>query len=242
MTSFRLRPALNDSEATAGFTLLEAVIATALMAMILAALATVTRQWLPNWNRGIVRVQGTEQVALGLERLGADLAAAEFISSASDNRPAFDGTDRSITFVRTALGPNTGPGLDLVRIAEMNTGNGLQVLRTRAPFIPNAFGNARLQQGSYDPVVLLRMPYRVAFAYAGPSRMWQPTWRSQTELPAAVKVTIVNTARPDAPLLTAAIPVHARLPVECVVAKSPADCLAARSQPRRAGEAGKSAL
>ena len=57
MTSFRPGRPLNDfvpsigrarHNSTAGFTLLEAVIATALMAMILAALATVTRQWLPN--------------------------------------------------------------------------------------------------------------------------------------------------------------------------------------------------
>ena len=36
----------------AGFTLVEAMVATALMGMILAAIATVTAQWLPNWNRG----------------------------------------------------------------------------------------------------------------------------------------------------------------------------------------------
>ena len=189
-----------------------------------------------------MRVQGNEQVALGLERLGADLAAAEFISSGTDTRPVFDGTDRSITFVRTALGPNAGPGLDLVRIAEIDTENGPQLLRTRSPFIPNAFGNAMRQQSSYDPVVLLRMPYRLAFAYAGPSRTWQPTWRSQYQLPAAIKVTLVNTSRRDVPLLTTTIPVHAKLPVECAVAKSPTECLAARSQPARAADGGKSAL
>src|SRR5262245_49595002 len=175
MTLFHLGRPLNECvpashrtrcDSTAGFTLLEAVIATALMAMILAALATVTRQWLPNWNRGIVRVQGNEQVALGLERLAADLAAAEFISAGQNTRPVFDGTDRSITFVRTALGPNAGPGLDLVHIAEIDTEKGAQLLRTRSPFIPTAFGNAKRQQGSYDPVVLLRMPYRLAFSYA----------------------------------------------------------------------------
>ena len=65
----------------AGFTLLEALVAMALMGLILAALATITAQWLPNWNHGIARVQRNEQVALGLERLAADLAAAEFISA-----------------------------------------------------------------------------------------------------------------------------------------------------------------
>ena len=43
-----------------GFTLFEALVATALMGVILAALTMLTSQWLPNWNRGIARVQRTE--------------------------------------------------------------------------------------------------------------------------------------------------------------------------------------
>ena len=41
-----------DKDTRAGFTLLEALVATALMGLILAALATITAQWLPNWDRG----------------------------------------------------------------------------------------------------------------------------------------------------------------------------------------------
>ena len=63
----------------AGFTLLEALIATALMGIILATLATITAHWLPNWNRGFARVQRNEQLALAVERVIADLAAAEFV-------------------------------------------------------------------------------------------------------------------------------------------------------------------
>ena len=103
----------------AGFTLVEALLATALMGAILAAIATVTAQWLPNWNRGFVRVQRTETLAVGLERIVADLAAAEFITAgATIRQPVFDGTELSVTFLRTAIGPNTRPGLELVRIAE----------------------------------------------------------------------------------------------------------------------------
>jgi len=59
-----------------GFTLLEALIAMALMAFILTALAAVTAQWMPSWNYGIARVQRSEDIALGLARLTTDLAAA----------------------------------------------------------------------------------------------------------------------------------------------------------------------
>ena len=97
--------------AIAGFTLVEALLATALMGAILAAIATVTAQWLPNWNRGFIRVQGTETLAAGLERIIADLAAADFVTAGSNIRqPVFDGTELSVTFLRTAIGPNTRPG------------------------------------------------------------------------------------------------------------------------------------
>ena len=72
----------------AGFTLVEALLATALMGAILAAIATVTAQWLPNWNRGFERVQRVELLAIGLERIVADLAAAEFVTAGANVRAA----------------------------------------------------------------------------------------------------------------------------------------------------------
>src|SRR5262249_50181543 len=93
--------------AVAGFTLVEVLIATALMGTILAALATISAQWLPNWIRGITRIQRNEHVALGLERLSADLAAAEYIPPHREKwQPIFEGMETSVTFVRTAIGPN----------------------------------------------------------------------------------------------------------------------------------------
>src|SRR5205085_4852655 len=121
----------------AGFTLVEALLATALMGAILAAIATVTAQWLPNWNRGFARVQGSETLALGLERIVADLAAAEFVTAGAGVRqPVFDGTELSVSFLPTALGPNTRPGLELVRIMEMGGDKGLTTVRPRARFRP----------------------------------------------------------------------------------------------------------
>src|SRR4029077_18589397 len=113
----------------------EALLAVALMGAILAAIATVTAQWLPNWNRGFARVQGTETLAVGLERIVADLAAAEFVTAGAGIRPpVFDGTELSVTFLRSAIGPNTQPGLELVRIGETSGDKGLMTVRTRARF------------------------------------------------------------------------------------------------------------
>jgi len=122
---------------TAGFTLIEALIATALMVAILAALATITAQWLPNWNRSFVRVQRMELTSIGLERIVADLAAAQFVPAHSEAKgPLFDGEELSVTFVRSAIGPNAQPGLQIVRIGETADARGLAVIRTAAPFAP----------------------------------------------------------------------------------------------------------
>src|SRR5215468_10433300 len=103
MTTGSVRPRAEE----AGFTLIETLIALALTGLVLSALATITAQWLPNWYRGVARVQRNEQVAIALDRISADLAAAMYISANREQRaPWFDGTELAVTFVRTALGPN----------------------------------------------------------------------------------------------------------------------------------------
>ena len=51
-----MRHALAGSH-SAGFTLVEALLATLLMMVIVGALATVTAQWLPNWGRGFAHIE-----------------------------------------------------------------------------------------------------------------------------------------------------------------------------------------
>src|SRR5258708_12080275 len=104
----------------AGFTLLEALIATTLMAMVLAAIGGITAQWLPSWNRGFMRVQRSEPFAVALDRLAADLSASEFVTPNREAKlPIFEGTPSAVTLVRSAVGPNTPGGLEGVRIAEI---------------------------------------------------------------------------------------------------------------------------
>ena len=207
---------------TAGFTLIEVLCATALIAMILSALAAVTAQWLPNWNRGISRIQRNEHVALGLERLSADLAAAEFIPANNQSPlPLFDGGPRQVTFVRTAVAAYAAPGLEVVRIAEINDARGPMLLRSRAVFAPSIINPQALQFG--DPVVLLRTPYRISLSYSGKDRVWRDDWRQRPQLPTAVRLTLHDSTRQQN--LSTAILVHAELPIECLLAKSLNECL-----------------
>ncbi len=224
--------------AIAGFTLVEALLATALMGAILAAIGTVTAQWLPNWNRGFIRVQGTETLAAGLERIIADLAAAEFVTASADARqPVFDGTELSVTFLRTAIGPNTRPGLELVRIREAGGERGLMTVRTHARFMPMGRDGVEVQPPPANPVVLIRAPYRVTFAYAGPDRVWRPVWRGEGELPAAIRVQLRDAATDRTLSVSTATLVHANMPADCVIAEVIADCLNRPAVPGIPGQA-----
>jgi general secretion pathway protein J len=211
---------------TRGFTLIEVLMATALMGAILAALATVTAQWLPNWNRGFARVQRSEQLGLGLERLVADLAAAEFVSPGRGTvTPLFDGAEQSVTLVRTAIGPNARAGLDIVRIAEVGSDRGPALVRSRALFVPAAEGSGAIPTNFTEPVVLVRAPFRVLFSYAGPDRIWKNSWRGAPLLPRAIRATVRDSTTGQTLATTTATLVHAEVPVDCLTAEVMRDCL-----------------
>jgi general secretion pathway protein J len=177
-----------------GFTMFEALVAIALMGLILGALASVTAQWLPNWNRGIALAQRNEQVAIAFDRLAADLAAADY-AARSDGVPLFRGTEQGVMFVRSALGPNGSPGLEMVRITEMNDSRGLALVRMRAPFVPVPSDDPQADLVSFtDPVVLLRAPFRVGFAYAGRDGKWTNRWRND-DLPTSVRFDVRDVER-----------------------------------------------
>jgi general secretion pathway protein J len=184
-------------EAEAGFTMFEALVAIALMGLILGALTTVTAQWLPNWTRGVAQTQLNEQVATALDRLAADLAAAEYISpNRLNSSPVFLGTELGITFVRSALGPNNRPGLEIVQIVQTTDSQGPALVRMRARFALLPTGDLSLDPIPFaDPVVLLRAPYHLTFAYADPDGVWTSNWRNSGVLPAAVRFEVREAER-----------------------------------------------
>jgi general secretion pathway protein J len=222
-------PARRARRNDAGFTLIEVLMATLLMTIILGALATVTSQWLPNWNRGMARVQRAERLAMGLDRIAADLAVAEMIPINGDSRaPLFEGSELSVTFARTAVGPNARPGLEIVRLIEKADDQGVAMVRERAPFTPMPT-DAQIRFA--DQVVLIRLPFRVTFSYAGPDQVWQPTWRGQGQLPEMIRIAVRNGATGQVLGVSSAAIVHVNAPAECARAKDAPACLNAKLKP-----------
>ena len=199
-----------------GFSLIEALAALALTGLVLSALATITAQWLPNWNRGFDRIQQSELVGISMRRIAADLAAAEHVPPNRDqDKPLFDGSASSVTFVRTALGPNVGVGLDVVRIGETTDQGRPVTVRSRAAFGPLPPGLSPSEQINVsDPVVLLRSPFRLSFAYAGPDRVFRDTWHDADKLPAAIMLTVRDVASGRILSVSTVTPVHVDAPAD----------------------------
>jgi general secretion pathway protein J len=205
-----------ERRSEAGFTLIEALVALALTGLVLSALATLTAQFLPNWNRGVDRIQQSELIGIAMQRMAADLAAAEFIPANRESRkPWFEGSAFSVTFVRTALGPNAGAGLDVVRIGETTDQGRLVTVRSRASFAPVPAGVSPSEQvHTSDPVVLLRPPLRLSFAYAGADRVFRDEWRGADKLPAAIMLTVRDAASEHVLSVSTVTPVHVDAPAK----------------------------
>jgi prepilin-type N-terminal cleavage/methylation domain-containing protein len=92
----------------AGFSLIEALVAVALMGVILFSLTLITGQWMPAWRRAYDRVQRSESPMIAFDRVAADIGAAEFVKvDRSSKAVLFEGTQRAITLVRTSVGSDT---------------------------------------------------------------------------------------------------------------------------------------
>jgi general secretion pathway protein J len=218
-----------------GFTLIEALVALALTGLVLSALGTITAQWLPNWNRGVDRIQQSELIGMAMQRIAADLAAAEFVPPNRDrSKPMFDGSALSVTFVRTALGPNVGVGLDVVRISETIDRGDLVTVRSRAPFGPLPAGVSLSEQINVsDPVVLLRAPLRMSLGYAGPDWVFRDSWHDMDKLPAAIMLTVRDALSERVLSVSTVTPVHVDAPASA--GKSDDDGKSANPAPKPGG-------
>lgn len=212
-----------------GFTLIEALIGVALMGLILSILAVVAAQWIPNWRAGFARLQSADLAGLALDRLTADLAAAEFIAPIGQEHPLFYGSAGAVTFVRSQLGPKpaSGPaptGLEIIRFADSPDAGGL--VRFRTPFTAeNSTGAASADFEFSDQNLILRAPFKVSFGFAGPDRAWNDDWSNARTLPTAVRVTVRSANSDQILAISTATLIHVDAPAACASNSAESKCL-----------------
>jgi general secretion pathway protein J len=208
-----------------GFTLVEALVAVLLTSIIMAALAAVTAQWMPGWERGIGRLQRIDTLAAGLDRLTGDIAAAKIVSTQGDKAPLFDGRELSLVFVRQTLNPNSTGGLEIVRLAQTSDERGPVLVRSSAPFTPDvSYAGDANAIAFANPVAMLRGPYSITFSYAGLDRIWHDTWRRRSILPRAVRIRLRDLATLTTLAISTTTPIYAEVSPGCVLAAATAQC------------------
>lgn len=195
------------SQGAEGFTLIETLIALLLLGLVVGSLATISAEWLPNWKRGLDRARSAEKIAIALDRMVSDLSAAQFVSMSRQSRiPLFQGDEQSVTFARSAIGPNGSRGLEVVRMAEITDSRGPALVRMRARFAPHADADLSIERIPFaDPVVLLRSPLHVTFGYARQDGKWLRTWPYAGLLPSAVRFVVRDD---DAVLISTTARIH----------------------------------
>ena len=82
-----------------GFTLIETIVALALTGLVLSALASITAQWLPSWNRGVDRIQRNDSAAY--------LPASAEATRVLNDSKAFTGESTAAIVVYTKDSPMT---------------------------------------------------------------------------------------------------------------------------------------
>jgi general secretion pathway protein J len=215
----------------AGFTLMEALLGILLLGIILGSLATVTGQWIPNWNRGMAGLQRVERISVSMQRMVSDISSAEAVPAEADTKTAlFEGTQHAVTFVRSAIGLNAKPGLEIVRLSESLDDGGLAMIRQHAAFSPMS-PDTRVR--FTDTVVLIKAPYRVYFSYAGPDEVWQQDWSSQPQLPRRIRISIRDASTGRSASFSEAGIVRVNASAECARADNPEECLSPKQDDKQ---------
>jgi general secretion pathway protein J len=106
------------------------------------------------------------------------------------------------------------------------------LVRATKPFAPLGSNTTLLPDSDFaNPIVLLRSPYLVSFAYAGRDRIWKTTWQNADQLPAAVRLTVRDATSGRTLTISTTALVHVELPAACAGPKSKDDCANGEAQP-----------
>jgi general secretion pathway protein J len=205
---------------TLGFSLVETLVTLALTGALLAAITTLTGQWLPAWRQGLVGVQRLDALDLAIQRLAADIAAAKPITAKGTFAPPlFFGNPDAIVFVRQAIGPGAGEKLEWVRVAEQND----VFVRAHGPFAPIA--DEPVQPTFVEPVEIARGPYRFRFSYAGPDHVWVTDWIGRSTLPVAVRIDVFDADAAGPLPLSTTVALRVDAPASCAGQASVETCI-----------------
>jgi prepilin-type N-terminal cleavage/methylation domain-containing protein len=217
-------------EMTAGFTLIEVLVALAISAVVIVATAALIHNVALNFDRGTRSVTNADHLLLATERLALDFASARPLPQTvgkADAQIAFSGESARVRFV-AAGGVAAGPQGEEVVSLTVEQGEGVsRLVRRRAKWLGprTQFASLALQ----DPVNLLEGRVDIAFAYgtiaADGKLTWSDSWNGQRQLPRLVRLTVQDHASGVELIPSPQFVLRADAPMACAQPDAKADCL-----------------
>lgn len=209
-----------------GFTLIEVLVAVAIVAMMLGTIGTALRLMSDAASRGSRDVDRLDMVSRGLAAIRQDIARMERVVAMErkEARFVFEGAASHMSFVVIEPSYPSDPGSYIVSYSVRKYGGGAQFVRARDIYDPDK----RTKRGVRDDaaeVVVLEGPYRFELSFltqVGPRQQWSPRWNQPGQLPPLIRLEMTSTD-PRVPSVPPLI-VRPRIDAETT-------CLAGANQP-----------
>ena len=183
-----------DRKASAGFTLIEVLIAMTLLGVMVVLLFGSMKICADSWQKGEDKITEVNDVAVVYQffqhHLGAAIPLWNDFSQESKVF-AFQGKSQELQFVSAFPASAKKSGLQLFSLKLINDGDGQLIQVSIIPFYPVADG----EEWRKEEVTLLRHVRNFSLSYFGldesqPEGLWQEDWLEKEKLPRLVKIKI----------------------------------------------------
>lgn len=187
----------------AGMSLVEVMVALAVVALTFAAAVGGLRVLARSGDRGTALIERHDMLSRGLDALRHDFERMERVTSKRGRATEFlfSGDEKGVTFVAVEppIPSEAGPYFIVYSIERSQEGNAL--LRGRAPFDASAKSLQRLK--TQDEVAVLDGAYDFRFSYLerkGGRERWVGKWADRDRLPELIRLEIAGLSAGSRPL------------------------------------------
>lgn len=197
------RRATSPGDPQSGVTLVEIVVALAVVALTLGIAAGGLRLLGRSGERGAAVVARHDVLSRGIDVLRRDIERLERVVWKHGDTPefVFDGDADRLTFVAIEPAFPTEAGPYFLIYAVRQRPDGAVLTRERAPYRASVPDIRRL--AGPDPVAIIEGPYRLRFLYLerkeGRQR-WLPQWSDPQRLPELISLEVSGLAEGSAPM------------------------------------------
>ncbi|MBB3064708.1 prepilin-type N-terminal cleavage/methylation domain-containing protein [Limibacillus halophilus] len=186
-----VRQLAQSNDRSAGFTLLELLIALTLSGLILAGLGAGLRIVSSSWDRGAALAERHETIGMTQDFLRREFSRLQWLywGAGDERRLAFEGERRRLRYIVAEPPYPDLPGLYAIELALVRApGGGERLLRRRARFHPEERDFDDLE--FTDDVVLLEDALGLQFAFAPENNgtTWRGQWSDGERLPRLVSL------------------------------------------------------